>query len=107
MDFITLFKELKQEIITEAKAQFGNQGSAIVADIEDYLALSKEKLKKWTLLFTEGKIDQDELKWLLQSQKDILVLKTLQNVGISKISLGHFKNKIVKTVFSKILLLVI
>ncbi len=105
MDFEKLFKDLKEEIIIEAKEKFGNQGKDIISELEEYLTHSKEKLKKWTILFTEGKIDKDELAWLLQSQKDLLILTTLQKAGVSKISIGHFKNKIVSTVLSKILLL--
>ena len=106
MDFNTLFKDLKDEIVTLAKDKFGNQGNAIVQDLEAYLEHSKEKLKRWTLLFAEGKIDKEELTWLLQSQKDLLALKALNKAGISKISLGHFKNKIIGVVLSKLLLLV-
>jgi len=95
MDFNTLFKDLKDEIVTLAKDKFGNQGTAIVQDLEAYLEHSKVKLKRWTLLFAEGKIDKEELTWLLQSQKDLLALRALNKAGISKISLGHFKNKII------------
>lgn len=103
MNFEELFNDLKEEIITEAKEKFGEQGKDIITDMEEYLAHSKEKLKKWTLLFAEEKIDKDELAWLLQSQKDLLILKTLQNAGISNISIGHFKNKVIDSVFTKIL----
>ena len=103
MNFEELFNDLKEEIITEAKEKFGEQGKNIIADMEEYLAHSKEKLKKWTLLFAEGNIDKEELAWLLQSQKDLLILKTLQNAGVSKISIGHFKNKVIDSVFTKIL----
>ena len=105
MDFNTLFQELKDEIVTVAKDKFGDQGDQIVQDLNTYLEHSKAKLKKWTVLFAEGKIDQDELAWLLKSQKDILVLKTLQSAGINKISLGHFKNKIISIVFDKLITL--
>lgn len=107
MNFEELFNNLKEEIITEAKEKFGEQGKDIITDMEEYLAHSKEKLKKWTILFTEGNIDKEELAWLLQSQKDLLILKTLQDAGVSKISIGHFKNKVIDSVFSKVLALAI
>ncbi|WP_299211858.1 hypothetical protein [uncultured Dokdonia sp.] len=103
MNFEDLFNDLKEEIITEAKEKFGEQGKDIIVDMEKYLAHSKEKLKKWALLFAEGNIDKEELAWLLQSQKDLLVLKTLQNAGVSKISIGHFKNNVIDSLFLKIL----
>ena len=103
MNFEQLFNDLKEEITAEAKEKFGEQGKDIIADMEEYLTHSKEKLKKWTLLFADGNIDKEELAWLLQSQKDLLILKTLQNAGISRISIGHFKNRVIDSVFSKII----
>ena len=102
MDFDILFKELKEEIAELAKDKFDEQSTAIVDDMEVYLAHSKEKLQKWARLFKNNKIDKEELVWLLKSQKDLLLLKSLQNIGVSSISIGHFKNKIVDTVLSKI-----
>lgn len=107
MDFDELFKDLKEEIVTLAKDKFGNKGKGVVQDLEAYLEHSKSKLERWTLLFAEGKIDKDELSWLLQSQKDLLALRALHKVGINKISLGHFKNKIIGLVFKKLLALVL
>jgi len=103
MDFDILFKELKEEIVDLAQDKFDEQSTTIIHDMEAYLADSKEKLQKWATLFKEEKIDKEELMWLLKSQKDLLLLKSLQNIGISSIRIGHFKNKIVDTVLSKII----
>ena len=102
MDFDILFKELKDEITVLAKDKFDGQSTAIVEDMQEYFEQSKEKLQKWGNLFKQQRIDKDELIWLLKSQKDILQLKSLQHIGVSSISIGHFKNKIVDTVLSKI-----
>ncbi|WP_299674369.1 hypothetical protein [uncultured Dokdonia sp.] len=102
MDFDIIFKELKEEITELAKDKFNEQSNAIAQDMQEYLAHSKEKLQKWAKLFKAQSIDKDELIWLLKSQKDLLLLKSLQNIGVSSISIGHFKNKIVDTVLSKI-----
>lgn len=103
MDFDELIKELKDEIVMLAKDKFDEQGSEILQDMEVYLEHSKVKLQRWATLFVQKKIDKEELAWLLKSQKDLLLLKSLQNLGISSISLGHFKNKIVDTVLLKII----
>lgn len=102
MDFEKLLKELKEEIVAEAKLKFGNEGKVIVSDMQDYLDSSKEKLKKWSLLFVQGAIDKDELAWLLKSQKDLLTMRSLLKIGVNKIKLGHFKNKIISIVFNKL-----
>ncbi|HMB61756.1 MAG TPA: hypothetical protein VKN36_01695 [Eudoraea sp.] len=102
MDFEKLLKELKDEIVAEAKDKFGSEGKVIVSDMQDYLDSSKEKLKKWSLLFVQGDIDKDELAWLLKSQKDLLTMRSLLKIGVNKIKLGHFKNKIISIVFNKL-----
>lgn len=103
MDFEQLLKDLKADLIALAKDKYNTDGNEIIKDMETYLKHSKEKLKKWSTLFVQGAIDKDELAWLLKSQKDLLTLKALQSVGISKISLGHFKNSIVDTVLDRII----
>lgn len=102
MDFEKLLQELKDEIVTEAKTRFGDEAKVVVADLDVYLESSKEKLKKWTILFTNGAIDKDELEWLLKSQKDLLVMQSLAKIGINQIRLGHFKNKIINIVLTGI-----
>ncbi len=107
MDFEKLLKELKEEIITEAKEKFGNEGKLILEDLQAYLDSSKEKLKKWSTLFVEGLIDKDELEWLLKSQKDLLVMRALVKAGVNSIKAGHFKNKIISIVLNKLVGMVI
>jgi hypothetical protein len=102
MDFEKLLVELREEIVTEATGQFGKEAKVIVADLRVYLDSSKEKLKKWSLLFVSGDIDKDELAWLLKSQKDLLTMQSLVKVGVSKIKAGHFKNKIISIVFTRL-----
>lgn len=107
MDFEKLLKELKQDIIAEAQEKFGNEGKLILSDLQDYLDSSKEKLKKWSTLFIEGAIDKDELAWLLQSQKDLLIMRALVKAGVNKIKAGHFKNKVISIVLNKLVGMVI
>ncbi|MFC4635104.1 hypothetical protein ACFO3O_14385 [Dokdonia ponticola] len=102
MDFDIILKELKEEISDLAKEKFEQHSTAIIEDAEAYLAHSKEKLKKWGQLFKQGQIDKEELVWLLKSQKELFLLKSLQTIGVSSIKAGHFKNKILNTILSKI-----
>ena len=107
MDFEKLLKELKADIVAEAKEKFGEEGKIIVSDMQEYLDSSKDKLKKWSMLFVDGHIDKDELAWLLKSQKDLLVMRGLVKLGVNKIKLGHFKNKVINIVFTKLVGLVV
>ena len=102
MDFEKLLSELKEEIVTEAKTKFGEEAKIVVSDMQDYLETSKEKLKRWTVLYIEKSIDKDELAWLLKSQKDLLTMRGLYKIGVSQLKVAHFKNKIIGIVFNKI-----
>lgn len=102
MDFDIILKELKEDISELAKEKFDTQRTAIIQDIEAYLAHSKEKLQKWAKLFKENEIDKEELVWLLKSQKELFLLKSLQTIGVSSIKVGHFKKKILNMILSKI-----
>jgi hypothetical protein len=104
MDFEKIFNELKEEVVSMAKDKFGNQGSEVVADMKTYLDKSKDKLEKWGVLLAKGEIDIDEFTWLVKSQKNLLVLKTLEAVGVNQIELGHFKNEILDKVLEKLTL---
>ncbi|SDL82646.1 hypothetical protein [Kriegella aquimaris] len=107
MESEKLFKELKTEISELIKEKFGEESSTVKNEIAEFVDESREKLQRWTLLFASGQISKDELELLLASQKDLFVMQSLYQTGVSKISLGHFKNKVVGVVFTKIVTYVV
>ena len=98
MDFQELLKGLKKNLTEILGDQYSDFKKETKEDLEVFLETSKDKLERWTKLLANGELSLDEYEWLVKSQKDLLTLKGLQQVGISKISLGHFKNKVVKTI---------
>ena len=98
MDFNEILKELKTNLVQILGDQYSDFKNETKEDIEAFLEASKDKLERWTKLLANGELGLDEYEWLVKSQKDLLTLKGLQQVGISKISLGHFKNKVIKTI---------
>lgn len=98
MDFEKIIATLQtalQEIFENKYKGFTKESKK---DINAFLQDSKEKLKRWTLLLEEEKLTLDDFEWLLKSQKDLLHVRALKTAGISAISLGHFKNKVIRTV---------
>lgn len=98
MDFEKILEALKvslQELFENKYKDFTKESKK---DIHAFLQDSKEKLKRWTLLLEEEKLTLDDFEWLLKSQKDLLHVKALKTAGVSAISLGHFKNKVISTV---------
>lgn len=106
MDFEKILQELKKSLTLVFNDKFSEFSKESKKDIELFLNESKDKLERWTSLLKQGKLTLDDFEWLVESQKDLFHLKALQAAGISKISLGHFKNKIVKTIIDTIKILI-
>ncbi|TYP99487.1 hypothetical protein C7447_10187 [Tenacibaculum adriaticum] len=102
IDFEKILKELKNVLLTLFKEKYSEFKSESVKDIDEILKQSRDRLERWTLLLAEGKLTLEDFEWLLNAQKDLLHMKALHKVGVSKISLGHFKNKVIKTIFDVI-----
>ncbi|MEM7382292.1 MAG: hypothetical protein AAF361_13995 [Bacteroidota bacterium] len=103
MDFEQLYKELKTEIGSMIKDKFGKESKDISDEVSGFVDDSKDKLERWAKLFAKGHISKEELELLLKSQKDLFVIQSLHKAGVSKIALGHFKNKIVTLIFTKLI----
>lgn len=104
MDIEKLLKALKENLSNILGNKLKDVAPQLEKDIKDYIKLSKDKLERWSLLFVEGSITEDELQWLLKSQQDLIALKTLQASGLSKIKLNNIKNSIIQTIFKTIIL---
>ncbi|PTX58984.1 hypothetical protein C8N46_11153 [Kordia periserrulae] len=98
MDFKELLKELKGNLLSLMGSKFDELKDESKKDVQAFLNASKEKLERWTTLLAEGNITVSDYKWLVESQKDLVVLKGLYAAGVSKIKLGHLKNSILDTV---------
>jgi len=101
MDFKSLFEALKADILDLVKDRFDEEGTQVRKDIENFLEGSKDKLMRWTLLLEQGALTPAEFELLLKSQKDLLVIQSLQRAGISKIKIGLFKNEAIKIIVNK------
>jgi len=100
MDVKDILKEIKGNLLTLVGGKFEDLKSETKKDVQDFLDASKAKLERWTLLLAAGHIAPEEYKWLVESQKDLVVLKGLYAAGVSKIKLGHLKNSILDTVIN-------
>lgn len=107
MDFEELLKQLKAELLKVLGDKFEDYKSESKKDVEAFLKASKQKLERWTKLLASKDLTVKDYEWLLKSQKDILVLNALYQVGVSKIKLGHLKNKIIKTIVDTVVAVVL
>ena len=100
MEFKDILKEIKGNLLDLMGTKFDDLKSEAKKDVQDFLSASKEKLERWTTLLAEGNLTIQDYKWLVESQKDLVVLKGLYAAGVSKIKLGHLKNSILDTVIN-------
>ncbi|CAM1359837.1 conserved hypothetical protein [Tenacibaculum sediminilitoris] len=107
MDFEKILQELKNTLTSLFNNKYSEFSKESKKDIELFLNESKDKLERWTSLLAQEKLTLDDFEWLVKSQKDLFQLKALQAAGISAISLGHFKNKIINTIIETIKSLVL
>ncbi|NQX85092.1 MAG: hypothetical protein HRT67_04190 [Flavobacteriaceae bacterium] len=100
MDFEKLTKELKTALVQLFGEKWKDLKGESKKDINQFLKDSEVKLKRWTQLLVNGDIDLEDYEWLVKSQKDLMLMQALHSAGVHKISLGHFKNKVVKTIIN-------
>lgn len=107
MNIDDVLKEIKAQLTELFGEKWKDLKTESKKDIDQFLEDSKDKLKRWTELLVKGDIDLDDYEWLLKSQKDLMLMQALHSAGVNKISLGHFKNKVVKTIISVVKTLVL
>lgn len=101
--FDEIFNEIKTKVIGLATDEVKDYKDKAVKDTNEYLQTSKEKLKKWTLLLVDKKIDGEEFEYLVNSQLGLGEMKVLTNVGIAQIKAEKFKNDVINLVVNTVL----
>lgn len=76
----------------------------IESNLNNYFLESEEKIKKWQLLYAEGILQMDEIEWLLESQKELITLEALQNIGVSQLKINSIKTSVLKIILKAIIL---
>lgn len=102
-----LIKDLKESIVDLVKEKYGKKSKEIEKEIVSFLKETEESLFRWILLLEQKKITEKEFELLVSAQKDVFVMNQLHQMGVSKISLGHFKNKILSLIINKVLLIIL
>ena len=107
MEIEALIQLLKEELLKVLGESYSDYKKETKEDIESFLMLSKVKLERWTSLLQSGDLTPEDYEWLLKSQKDLLILNALHQAGVSKLRLGHLKNKIIKTIVNTVITVVV
>lgn len=103
VDFDKIFNELKDEIKTLAKTTVKNYTKQAVADGQQFLQESEEKLRRWTLLLADKQLTTEDFEWLVMSQKDLAKMEALKQAGLALARIDAFRlsllNLIIDTIF--------
>lgn len=108
---MVIFDEILKEIKSKSEILIKNSLAEYIteanSDVRRFLDLSKAKLNRYAVQYKNGKITKEELEWLIESQKDLLELKDLEQIGLAKLRVYLFKKKflniIIKAVTGNIL----
>ncbi len=97
-DFEAIFQDLKTGAMDLSKLTVKQYKDEAQADIMAFLKDSKESLERWTTLLAAGELTISDFEWLVQSQKDLLLMNGLKQTALSKIRLEHFKTSVLNFV---------
>ncbi len=102
----TLFTELKQNILTLAKASFVSFSKEAEADALSLWESMKDNLQRWTVLLAQGTLTLEDFELLVTAQKDLVEMTALQKAGLAAIKAEQFRNSVINlitdTIFSAI-----
>lgn len=83
MDFDRYFEEALDGVSELVSSEFSDVTDVAKEDAREVLEQSKERLREWTEQFARGQISKDEFSWLVDAQKDVVMITGLKHVGIT------------------------
>lgn len=71
-EFDKVFNNLKDGIIHLTNSTLEDYKDEAIQDADEFLKVIKEDLKHWTEQLSEGKLSQEDFKFLIQGKKNLL-----------------------------------
>ena len=102
-DFDSIFNDLKDGAKELIGLTLKNYKEAAEEDVMAFLNESKDSLARWTKLLAAGDLSISDFEWLVQSQKDLLLMNGLKQAGLAKIRIDQFKNGFLNLISDKVL----
>lgn len=92
MDKREYLESLKGEIPKLAIDRGGKLREDAFKEAKDFIDNSGENLVKWSTALAKGELSKDDFAWLLQSNKDLLKLNGLKEIGLTEIQAEKFRS---------------
>ena len=97
-DFNQIFDDIKSQLGPLAEQdlkQFAAQGKQ---DAEAFLAQSRANLQQWMQQLANKEIDQDEFRWLVESQKAAAEMVALRAANAGTLQVEQFRDNVLNVV---------
>jgi hypothetical protein len=94
-DFDKYFDKLVKNLEDLMKNNWKDFLDAAEADGKAFLLETKGDLKRWTRLLSNGEITRGEFELLVGSKEDLLQLKALKKLGLTKVRIQMFQTALI------------
>ena len=98
VNFNKVFDDIKDQVGGLAEKDLKDFSSQGKQDGEAFLTQSRGKLEKWMQLLADKKIDEDEFRWLVESQKAAAQMEALRNANAGTMQIEKFRDSVLQIV---------
>jgi hypothetical protein len=102
VDFAAIFQQLKQGIIGLAESTVKKFVKEAKDDGLQILHDMKEKLERWTKMLIAGQLTTEDFEFLVNSQKDLIAMNALKEVGLAAIRIDQFKSSVMNLIVDSV-----
>ena len=91
-NFNKVFDDIKDQVGGLAEKDLKDFSSQGKQDADTFLTQSRSKLEKWMQLLADKKIDEDEFRWLVESQKAAAQMEALRKANAGTMQIEKFRD---------------
>jgi hypothetical protein len=97
-DFAAMFNTIKSGVTSLAQSSLKTFTEQAKGEVQTLLTSVQSNIKTWTLEYTSGKMDKDELADLIGGQAAVIQEATLMEAGLAQIQIDQLKAGIINLV---------
>lgn len=98
MDKEKYLKSLKNEIPKLAVDLGEDLKGRVFQEAKSFVDDAKENLIRWSAALAKGELTKEDFAWLLKSNKDLLKINGLKEIGLTEIQAEKFRNDLLTLV---------
>jgi hypothetical protein len=99
-DFNQIFNEIKGQLGPLAEKNLKELADQGKQDAEAFLQQSQTKLKEWIRQLAAKDIDEDEFRWLVESQKAAAEMEALRAANAGTVRIEQFRDSVIGVVIN-------